>query len=175
MHYYFNEQNMKQVILCDEQGNELGQYDKLQAHVDNKLHKAFSIVVYNTAGDMLIHKRADSKYHTPGLWTNACCSHHVAGEDILVTAPNRLQEEMGFTCQLEELFTFIYQAQLDTDLYEHELDTVFRGIYDGPIDNVNPEEASEARWISVTDLKQEIAQSPEKFTPWFKLILDRLE
>jgi len=165
---------MKPVILCDEQGRELGEYGKLEAHQDNKLHKAFSILLYNSAGEMLIHKRADCKYHTPGLWTNVCCSHHIAREDVMTTAPRRLQEEMGFTCLLEEQFTFLYQAQLDKNLFEHELDTVFTGTYDGPIDIFNPEEVSDTRFIPLDNLQREIAEYPERFTPWFKIIMEKV-
>ena len=165
---------MKPVILCDEKGCEIGEYGKLEAHRENKLHKAFSILIYNSQGDMLIHKRADVKYHTPGLWTNACCSHDIPGEDIMVTAPRRLIEEMGFTCDLTPQFTFLYQADLENGLSEHEWDTVYTGVYDGPIDIFVPEEVSDARWIPIARLKEEIAQYPERFTPWFKIIMNEL-
>ncbi len=165
---------MKQVILCDTDGNETGQYDKLQAHVENKLHKAFSIMIYNKTGQLLLHKRADCKYHTPGLWTNACCSHDIPGEDIAITVPRRLQEEMGFTCPLEKQFTFLYQAQLADNLFEHELDTVYTGTYEGPIDIYNPEEVSDAHWANISDIQAEITVTPEKFTPWFKILMEKM-
>lgn len=165
---------MKSVILCDVHGNETGEYSKLEAHQENLLHKAFSVVIYNSRGEMLIHKRADCKYHTPGLWTNACCSHHVPGESVYTTAPARLQEEMGFSCSLEQQHTFLYQADFNNGLYEHELDTVFVGLYDGPIDAYNPREVSSARWVGIEELMQEIKENPERFTPWFHLIVERL-
>lgn len=171
---YANLSNMNPVILCDKDGNEIGQYDKLQAHVENKLHKAFSIMIYNTSGQLLLHKRADVKYHTPGLWTNACCSHDIPGEDITVTVSRRLQEEMGFTCKLQPQFTFLYQAELDNELFEYELDTVYTGIYDGPIDVFNPDEVSDARWMNISDVQSEIVANPEQFTPWFKILMQKM-
>lgn len=162
------------VILVDHHNNEIGTEEKIKAHQDGKLHRAFSIFVFNARGEMLIHQRALSKYHTGGLWTNTCCSHPRPGEDTLEAAHRRLQEEMGFDCELEEAFTFIYKVRFEEDnLFEHEFDHVFIGHSDA-IPNPNPEEVAAFTWVPIYQLRADMAEHPENYTYWFKIALDRV-
>lgn len=166
--------NRDLLILVDENDNETGTMDKLEAHRKGLLHRAFSIVVKNTENQWLIHRRAMGKYHSEGLWTNTCCSHPMPGEDISEAAHRRLREEMGFDCTLEKKFHFIYRKSLDNALTEHELDHVFTGEFNGKPDP-DPEEVSDFRWIALEELKAEIQQDPDKFTYWFKVIVQEHE
>lgn len=157
------------VVLVDENDNQLGLMEKQQAHVAGLLHRAFSVFVFNSNGETLLQKRAEGKYHSPGLWTNTCCSHPREGETYKEAALRRVQEEMGFSCELEEKFHFIYRAKLDNNLYEHELDHVFTGIYDGEF-QINEEEVGDFKWISMNELISDINSNPENYTVWFKII-----
>jgi len=159
------------VILVDENDNERGTMAKLEAHQKNELHRAFSVLIWNSKNEMLIQQRAESKYHSAGLWTNACCSHPRSNETTLEAAHRRLQEEIGIISKLSHAFHFVYQVAFENNLFEHELDHVFIGKYDGePI--LNPEEVKAFRWIALEDLKTEIATKPDQFTFWFKYILE---
>ena len=161
------------VILVDQTGREIGTQEKIQAHREGKLHRAFSIFVFNTFGEVLLQKRAETKYHSGGLWTNTCCSHPRPGENHQQAASRRLHEEMGFACELKALFNFIYHVKLNDDLFEHELDRVFVGRYDGqPVPN--PAEVDDWKWMNIRMLKQDIRENPENYTYWFKLVLDRV-
>lgn len=161
------------VILVDPKGREIGTQEKMQAHRDGKLHGAFSIFIFNAVGELLLQKRARTKYHSGGLWTNTCCSHPRPGESYHSAARRRLNEEMGFDCELTGLFSFIYHAQLDNSLFEHELDHVFIGHYNGqPIPNLD--EVDDWKWMNIRALKQDIRENPENYTYWFKLTLDRV-
>ncbi len=164
----------EQVVLVDENGVAVGQAGKLEAHQKGLLHKAFSVVIFNEAGEMLLQQRALHKYHTPGLWTNACCSHPRLGEDLEAAAHRRLQEELGFDTDLTERFSFVYKF-LDeaSQLWEHEHDTVFVGSYDGEV-AFNPEEVHSIRWIGMDDLRTWIEREPEVFTFWFRTFLPQL-
>lgn len=159
------------VVLVDEQDNRLGLMEKQQAHVAGLLHRAFSVFVFNSKGELLLQQRAEEKYHSPLLWTNTCCSHPREDETYYEAAGRRLREEMGFECRLEEKFHFIYKAQLGEKLFEHELDHVFTGIYDGEI-QVNKQEVADFKWISVDDLISDMNSNPEKYTIWFRIIFD---
>lgn len=150
---------------------QVGTMEKLEAHQKGLLHRCFSILVFNSKGEMLIHRRADEKYHCGGLWTNACCSHQRPGESTLDAAHRRLKEEMGFDCNLEEKCFFIYKAKFDNGLTEHEFDHVLFGFYDGDI-KPDPAEVSDYAWLSLKELKKRIDQHPENYTPWFRIILD---
>lgn len=161
------------VILVDHSDNELGLMEKLEAHLTGKLHRAFSIFIFNQNQELLIHKRADSKYHSGGLWTNTCCSHPRPGETLDQAAHRRLKEEMGFDCQLQHKFHFIYSANLENGLVENELDHVFFGRFDG-IPVLNQEEASEWRSIGLNELQNEIEQDPSRFTAWLKIALPKV-
>jgi isopentenyl-diphosphate delta-isomerase len=160
---------MEEVVLVNEQDQQVGTKEKLAAHKEGLLHRAFSIFIFNDKHEMLLQQRAFTKYHSGGLWTNACCSHPRVGESPLAAAQRRLKEEMGFVTNLEPFFSFIYRADVGGDLIEHEYDHVFLGTYSGPIDKLNPEEVAAYRWISLEELVSEIAISPEHFTEWFKI------
>jgi len=159
------------VILVDEHDKEIGLMEKQEAHIKGLLHRAFSVMVFNGKGEMLLQQRALSKYHSGGLWTNTCCSHPRQGETTEQAAHRRLQEEMGFDCELKLHQTFIYKAPFDNGLTEHELDHVFVGTYNQD-PHINPEEVNDFHWISLSELDQQLRNQPEKFTVWFKMIMD---
>lgn len=160
----------EQVVLISENDEVLGLMDKMQAHENGLLHRAFSVFLFNDRGELLLQKRASKKYHSPNQWTNAVCSHPRADETYLQAAKRRLQEELGIQAELTPKFHFIYKAEVGSNLWEHELDHVFTGEYNGEF-TLNPEEVSEIRYISMKDLDQELEAQPENFTPWFKIIL----
>ncbi|KKP35495.1 MAG: Isopentenyl-diphosphate Delta-isomerase [candidate division TM6 bacterium GW2011_GWF2_32_72] len=164
---------MEQVVLVDELDNFLGNKEKLQTHIDGDLHRAVSVLIFNTQGQILLQQRAECKYHTPGLWANAACTHPKEDEDPMHAGVRRLQEEMGFACEIAKLFTFIYKAKLGKNLIEHEFDHVFVGTYDGSV-VPNPEEVQAYVWIDMNDLLCDIGDNPEKYAPWFKIILEKL-
>ena len=164
---------LESVILVDRNDQEVGIMEKIQAHREGVLHRAFSIFIFNSNGQMLLQKRAENKYHSGGLWTNSCCSHPRPGERIQEAAYRRLDEEFGFTTSLEFAFSFIYKAGLDNDLTEHELDHVFIGWSDD-IPVPDPDEISEWRYVDVHDIVEEMESSPEKFTEWFKIAFPML-
>lgn len=163
----------EQVILVDAQDNEIGLMEKQEAHQKGSLHRAFSVFVFNTDGELVLQRRAWHKYHSGGLWTNTCCSHPRPGETNLEAAQRRMREEMGMNCRLEHAFSFLYEQAVG-DLIEHELDHVFIGISDlAP--RINPEEVAEWKAITMEDLQAEIASKPEEFTIWFRLCLERVQ
>ena len=163
----------EQVILVDRLGKEIGVEEKLKAHREGKLHRAFSVFIFNTQGELLLQKRSRTKYHSSELWTNTCCSHPRPGETYQCAARRRLNEEMGFDCQLNALFSFIYHTKLENNLFEHELDHVLVGRYDGqPIPN--PDEVDDWKWINIDTLKLDVKENPEHYTYWFKLVLNRV-
>ncbi|CAA0152456.1 isopentenyl-diphosphate Delta-isomerase [Tenacibaculum maritimum] len=159
----------EQVILVDEHDNQLGLMPKMEAHEKALLHRAFSVFVFNDKKELLLQQRAADKYHSPLLWTNTCCSHQRNGESSLEAGRRRLQEEMGFTCELEEVFWFIYKAPFDNGLTEHELDHVMIGKYnDKPI--INKEEVAAYKWMRLEEVKEDIKRKPAIYTEWFKII-----
>ena len=165
---------MEHVILVDEQDRPKGTMEKLEAHRRGELHRAFSVLVFNSKGELLIQKRAKSKYHSGGLWTNTCCSHPLPEEPVSDAARRKLMQEMGIGLQPEFAFKFQYKVSLDNDLIEHEIDHVFTGIFDGePI--LNPEEAEDWKYISLDSLKEDIATNGHRYTHWFKIILEHPE
>lgn len=159
------------VVLVNHEDQVLGLMEKQQAHINGLLHRAFSVFIFNEKGEMLLQKRAKKKYHSPGKWTNAVCSHPRNGETYLEGANRRLYEELGIKAELLEKFHFIYKANVGDGLWEHELDHVFTGVYNLDF-NLNADEVEEIRFISLEDLEAEIAQYPEQFTEWFKIILE---
>lgn len=163
---------MELVVLVNEADQQIGLMEKLEAHQKGLLHRAFSVFLFNKKGKMLLQKRANTKYHSPNLWTNAVCSHPRNGESYKNGALRRLNEELGISTEIEEKFHFIYKADVGQNLWEHELDYVFVGIYDG-IFNLNPNEVSETRYISLVDLQKEMLSNPDNFTEWFKIILNK--
>ena len=165
---------MEEVILVDEDDNQIGTEEKLKAHMDGgKLHRAVSVFIFNSKGEMLLQQRAAGKYHAPGLWSNACCTHPRPGETVEEAASRRLKEEMGFTCPLKKIFTTVYEADVGGGLTEHEFDHVFGGSFDGEPDP-DPEEVSEFKWMSPEELVKDMSEDPEKYTPWFRILLQKL-
>lgn len=162
------------VILVNERDEEVGLEEKLEAHRKGALHRAFSIFVVNSKKEILLQRRAITKYHSGGLWTNSCCSHPRSGEPVEIAAHRRLQEEFGFQCPLHKLFSFTYFAELDGGLKEHEFDHVFLGRYDETPSNFNLEEISEYFWISIPDLLNDIKINREKYTAWFLACYQRV-
>jgi isopentenyl-diphosphate delta-isomerase len=162
------------VILVNEQDKPLGSMEKMEAHKAGLLHRAFSIFVFNSNGELLLQQRAQSKYHSGGLWTNTCCSHPQPGEDTNEAAKKRLQEEMGFTTELIKVFDFTYKAAMENGLIEHEFDHVFAGNYDGPVP-FNSEEVMDWSFMSIDELRSQLASHPQKFTSWFLLAFPKLE
>jgi isopentenyl-diphosphate delta-isomerase len=164
----------ERVVLVDENDSETGTLEKQRAHTEGRLHRALSVFVFNARGEMLLQRRALAKYHSGGLWTNTCCSHPRPGEPVHQAAHRRLREEMGIDCPLEPAFEFTYRAQVGPELVEHEYDHVFVGRYDGePVPA--PDEVDDWRWAPVDALAREVAASPERFTPWFRIVFSRPE
>ncbi|UPK72774.1 isopentenyl-diphosphate Delta-isomerase [Chitinophaga filiformis] len=162
-----------QVILVNELDQETGLMEKMEAHEKGLLHRAFSVFILNDQGDMLLQQRALDKYHSGGLWTNACCSHPLPGETVEAAAHRRLSEEMGFDCPLRELFQFTYRTEFDNGLIEHEYDHVWAGTYNGAI-NPAPEEVHAYQYLSVNEIIRLMAEVPEQFTSWFRLAFPRV-
>lgn len=148
----------------------IGSGEKIDVHRKGLLHRAFSVLIFNQKGEMLLHQRASQKYHSPGLWTNACCGHPYLNEEMKAAAQRRLKEEMGISCDLTYTFTFQYKAAFENDLIENEIDHVYSGIFNGSFE-VNPDEVANYKWISKEEIKSKIASKPEEFTVWFKEIM----
>jgi len=162
----------EQVILVDEQDNQIGLMPKMEAHEKAQLHRAFSVFVFNKDKELMLQQRAASKYHSPLLWTNTCCSHQRHGETSIEAGKRRLQEEMGFVCELEEVFSFLYKAEFDNGLTEHELDHVMVGSFENdPI--INKEEVESFKWMKLEDVKNDIENNPNEYTAWFKIIFEK--
>jgi len=144
--------------------------EKLQAHIDGRLHRAISVFIFNTKGELLLQQRAPGKYHSANLWTNTCCSHPRPGEAVHDAAVRRLYEEMGLTCKLTEVFSFVYKAKLESDLTEYEYDHVFKGVTD---DIPMPDDTEAASWkyIDKRALIKDIEEHPGKYTEWFKICM----
>lgn len=165
--------NINEVVLVDERDVPIGVMEKMEAHQKGLLHRAFSIFLFNSEGHMLLQRRALSKYHSPGLWTNTCCSHPMSGEMLEVAAVRRLKEEMGMTCTMTKAFDFIYKAELDNDLIEHEFDHVLFGITNqNP--NPNTDEVCDWKWMPVYDVYIDVQLNPERYTEWFKIALPQV-
>jgi isopentenyl-diphosphate delta-isomerase len=158
------------IILVDEEGNQVGTGEKLEVHRAGLLHRAFSIYVFNNKGEMLLQERALGKYHSGGLWTNTCCGHPRVEEEIEPAAHRRLMEEFGFECELSEISTFRYKVALDHGLTENEFLHVFIG-HGNVLPQPNPEEIGNWKWVSVLEVTKDIANHPQHYTEWFKLIM----
>jgi isopentenyl-diphosphate delta-isomerase len=161
---------MQEVILVNKHDEEIGTMEKMEAHLQGMLHRAFSILIFNSQRKLLIHRRAFGKYHSEGLWTNTCCSHPFPGEDLVEAANRRLREEMGMKTSLAPLFSFIYRAELENDLVEHELDHVLIGFTDDE-PRVNPDEVSDYKWMAMHEIEEDIEKNPGHYTAWFKKII----
>ena len=161
----------EKVILVDKNDNQVGLMPKLEAHEKGFLHRAFSVFIFNNKYQLLLQKRASSKYHSGGLWTNTCCSHPREDEDILDAANRRLDEEMGIKTSLRKVYDFIYEAKLDNNLIEHEFDHVFYGLYDeDPI--INKDEVDDFKWIDMETLNDSIINNGDNYTVWFKIAFE---
>ena len=162
------------VVLVNEKDEVLGYKEKLEAHQQGILHRAISVIIFNSKGEMLIQQRSLKKYHWAGIWSNTCCSHPRKEETYQAAAERRLYEELGFRTPLTEAFHFIYKAfDAPSGLTEHEYDTVFTGIYNEQF-QFNKDEIEAIEWISVADLEKDITANPDKYSFWFKIILDEL-
>lgn len=163
----------ERVILVDKNGEEVGTAEKLRVHRVGELHRAFSIFVFDSKGKLLLQRRAQTKYHSGGLWSNTCCGHPRPDEPLHDAAHRRLREEMHFDCELREIFSFRYKVQFADDLFEHEYDHVFVGQHDAE-PAPDPAEVDEWKWIDVEDLRQDIQKNPYRYTYWFRLCIDRV-
>ncbi|MGB7785435.1 MAG: isopentenyl-diphosphate Delta-isomerase [Salinimicrobium sp.] len=162
----------EQVILVNEKDEQIGLMPKMEAHEKALLHRAFSVFVFNDKNELMIQQRALGKYHSPGLWTNTCCSHQREGETNIEAGKRRLQEEMGFSTELKDTISFIYKAPFDNGLTEHEFDHILVGSYnDEP--NINPDEVHAYKWMTLEDLKEDMLKNPDIYTEWFKIIFDK--
>ena len=162
----------EQVILVNEKDEQIGLMPKMEAHEKALLHRAFSVFVFNNKNELMLQQRAADKYHSPLLWTNTCCSHQRDGERNIEAGKRRLQEEMGFVCELEEKTSFIYKAPFDNGLTEHELDHIMVGSYsENP--QINREEVEAFKWMTLEEVKNDIALKPEIYTEWFKIIFEK--
>lgn len=159
-----------EVLLVDENDQLIGQMEKLETHEKGLLHRAFSILLFNDSGEMLLQQRALNKYHSSGLWTNTCCSHPYPNEVVLEAANRRLVEEMGIQAKLDFAFKFIYKAKLDHELTEHEWDHVFLGKYNGK-PKINPDQVNDWKWMNLGVLKKDISDNPQNYTVWLLKIL----
>jgi len=165
---------MEQVILVDREDKPVGLMEKMEAHRKGLLHRAFSVFVFNSKNELMLQQRAMDKYHSPGLWSNTCCSHPRDGEIVLDAGHRRLKEEMGFDCPLEKTMDFIYYAELDKGMTEHEFDHVLVGRFDG-LPGINPQEVHSWKWIKLEDLSEDMVKNPENYTAWFRIIFDKVK
>jgi isopentenyl-diphosphate delta-isomerase len=165
---------LSEVILVNEQDEQIGTMEKMEAHQKGLLHRAFSIFIFNSKGELLLQQRARGKYHNGGLWTNTCCSHPVPGEDVFTAANRRLLEEMGIATLLSPAFNFTYYATFANGLAEHEYDYVFTGTYDGKI-KINETEVSDYCFKTISDIENSLQTHPQKYTEWFKIALPQIK
>lgn len=161
-----------QVILVNQEDKAIGVMGKLEAHEKGLLHRAFSVFVLNDKQELLLQRRALHKYHSPGLWTNSCCSHPLPEESTADAAKRRMQEEIGFSAEVEHLFAFTYKHEFENGLTEHEYDHVFLSNYNGEV-AFNSAEVDAVKWLPLFEVKKQITEYPERFTPWFKLVFNR--
>ncbi|MFA5067201.1 MAG: isopentenyl-diphosphate Delta-isomerase [Candidatus Izemoplasmatales bacterium] len=160
------------ILLVDEDNNPIGTGEKMDVHRRGVLHRCFSVLIYNSKKEMLLQKRAANKYHCPGQWSNACCSHPAPGEHLLMAAKKRLKEEMGISTPVKETgVEFIYKVRIG-DLTEYEYDHLLYGQFDGkPL--INREEADDWRWMAFSDIRDDMKANPDIYTPWFRLIISQ--
>ncbi|MFN0202235.1 MAG: isopentenyl-diphosphate Delta-isomerase [Bacteroidia bacterium] len=162
------------VVLVDENDHEIGFMEKMEAHEKAVLHRAFSLFVFNSKGEMLLQQRAYHKYHSGGLWTNACCSHPRPNEKVEAAAARRIQEEMGISCEeINYAFSFVYKAALDKNLTEHELDHVLIAYYED-VCKINKEEVADFQYVSIEQIRKDLLECPQNYTAWFKIIFERV-
>lgn len=162
------------IILVNANDEQVGTMEKMETHRKALLHRAFSVFIFNNALEMLLQRRALEKYHSPGLWTNSCCSHPKPGEETITGAQRRLKEEMGFSVPLKKAFHFIYKAEFDNGLTENEYDHVFVGEYNDAI-VPNPSEVMDYCYRPMNEIKTDLIHHPEKYTAWFKIAFPKIE
>jgi isopentenyl-diphosphate delta-isomerase len=162
----------EQVILVNENDEQIGLMPKMEAHEKAVLHRAFSVFIFNDKNELMLQQRALSKYHSPGLWTNTCCSHQREGESNIQAGRRRLQEEMGFVTDLKETTSFIYKAPFDNGLTEHELDHIMVGHYNHE-PKINKDEVESWKWMDLENVKVDMVLHPELYTAWFKIIFEK--
>ena len=164
---------MEYVVLVNDHDTQIGIMEKMAAHIVPRLHRAFSIFLFNSRGELLLQQRALSKYHSPGLWTNTCCSHPRDGETLEQATTRRLKEEMGMQCEMHEVFTFIYKAPVGLGLIEHEFDHVWFGTTDNtPV--INTDEVASWKYMAIDDIANDMKNHPEHYTEWFKISFDEI-
>ena len=162
-----------EIVLVDEHDTTVWTWEKMDIHRKGLLHRAISVLVFNSKWEMLLQQRALTKYHCWWLRTNATCTHPYPNEENLAAAHRRLQEEMGFDTDLKEIFQFQYIAKFDNWLIENEYDHVFEWIYDWDLTDTNPDEVNDFKWIDISTLTTDIKNNPTKYTEWFKIILEK--
>ncbi|OMP31074.1 isopentenyl-diphosphate Delta-isomerase [Mangrovimonas sp. DI 80] len=162
----------EQVILVNENDEQIGTMAKMEAHEKALLHRAFSVFVFNDKNELMVQQRALHKYHSPGLWTNTCCSHQRVGETNIQAGKRRLQEEMGFVTDLKDTISFIYKAPFDNGLTEHEYDHILVGHYNEEPE-INPDEVAAWKWMGLEEVKSDMVTHPEVYTAWFKIIFEK--
>ncbi len=165
---------MEHVILVDENDQQIGLMEKMEAHEKGLLHRAFSVFIFNDENQLLLQQRAKDKYHSGGLWTNTCCSHPREGESLLDAGKRRLHEEMAFSCPIETVFSFIYKAELDNNLIEHELDHVLIGNYN-EAPKPNPDEVMDWKYVDLEWVVEDMKANPENYTAWFRIVFDNVK
>lgn len=162
------------IILVNEQDEPVGTMEKMEVHQKALLHRAFSVFIFNSRGEMLLQQRSHKKYHSAGLWTNACCSHPKPGEDTMAAAETRLQYEMGFGAPLTKIFEFTYRSVFDNGLTEYEFDHVYAGVYEGGI-KPSPDEVNDYCYKSLAEIKSSLQSHPAKYTTWFSIAFPLIE
>lgn len=162
------------VVLVNENDQEAGLMEKLEAHQKGLLHRAFSVFIFDSKGRMLLQQRAECKYHGGLLWTNACCSHPLPGENVEAAARRRLWEELGFITTLEKVFAFTYRAEVENNLVEHEYDHVFAGVYEGEM-RPDPNEVADTKFLEMAAIRSQLENEPGLFTTWFRMAFPRVE
>lgn len=163
----------EEVILVNTSDEVIGTMPKMEAHLQGKLHRAFSVFIFNTSKQLLLQQRALNKYHSPGKWTNTCCSHPKPGEETADATVRRLQEEMGMTCKMEPIFSFCYEAEVGDGLIENEYDHVYFGTSDS-LPQPNAKEVSAFRYVDMEELKADLNEHPEKYTVWLKISFEQV-
>lgn len=164
----------EKVILVDELNREIGEMEKIEAHKKGRLHRAISVFIFNSNHELLLQQRASHKYHSANLWTNTCCTHPRPGEDTLESAHRRLSEEMGMYSDLNLVHEFVYRTPFDNGLVEYEYDHVYMGFSD-VLPMINPEEASDYKYMNLQDLSKSMQLNPEIYTSWFKICFDEIK
>lgn len=164
---------MSYLVLVNEADEAIGTMEKMEVHQKGLLHRAFSVFIFNKKGEMLLQQRADNKYHSPGLWTNACCSHPLMNEAVKDAAVKRLKEELGFTTELTKAFSFTYRAEFDNGLTEHEFDHVFLGTWQGDI-SPDPREVKDHCYMTMEAIATSMAMQPQRYTSWFKIAFPKM-